>query len=232
MEFLLQFINNLDLSGILSLLMRVIAALTCIIIHECAHGFAAEKLGDPTARAEGRLTWNPIHHIDPFGVLMMVVAGVGWAKPVPVDARNFRHPRRGMAITALAGPLSNLVLAAFALMLAKWGYRALVGLALGDAAWNVLLFVFNLMIRIAVMSVGLAIFNLIPIPPLDGSKVLFSFLPESIYFLILRYERFVTLALFGLVFIGVLDAPLSFCIDKVLYLLCLVSGFPPDVLGF
>lgn len=231
MEFLLQFINNLDLSGILSLVMRIVAALTCIIIHECAHGFAAERLGDPTARSEGRLSWNPLRHIDPFGVLMMVVAGVGWAKPVPVDARNFRNPRRGMAVTALAGPLSNVILAAFALMLAKWCYRGLIGLALGEMMWNALLFLFNLLLRIAIMSVGLAIFNLIPIPPLDGSKVLFSFLPESIYFFILRYERFVTLGLFALVFVGVLDAPLSYCIDKALYLLCLISGFPPAVIG-
>lgn len=232
MEFLQQFINNLDLSGILSLVIRVVAALACIIFHECAHGFAADKLGDHTARSRGRLSWNPLHHIDPFGLLMMVVAGVGWAKPVPVDSRNFKHPKRGMALTALAGPVSNLILAAVALVVAKWLYRALIYIAMADALWNVLLFLFNLVIRVAVMSVGLGMFNLIPIPPLDGSKVLFSFLPDRIYYFILRYERYVMLVLFALVFLGVLDTPLDFCINKVLYLLCLISGFPAEVLGF
>lgn len=232
MSFLQQFLNNLDVQGLISLAVRILAALICIIFHECAHGFAADRLGDPTARSSGRLSWNPLRHIDPFGLLMMIVAGVGWAKPVPVDARNFKNPKRGMAITALAGPVSNLLLAILALALASPLYRFLVYSAIGASLWNVLLFVFNLLVRIAMLSVGLGLFNLIPIPPLDGSKVLFSFLPDRVYFTILRYERYVMLVLFLLVFSGLLDGPLNFCISHVLYLLCRLTGFPTAVLGF
>ena len=96
MSYFQDFLQNLDLSALGSLVVQAIAALICIIFHECAHGFAADRLGDHTARNRGRLSWNPIRHIDPFGLLMMVVAGVGWAKPVPVNPNNFKHPKRGM----------------------------------------------------------------------------------------------------------------------------------------
>lgn len=231
MSFLQNFLNNLDLQSLFSLLIRVIASLVCIILHECAHGFAAERLGDPTARVNGRLSWNPLRHIDPFGLLMMIVAGVGWAKPVPVDARNFKKPKQGMAVTALAGPVSNLLLALLTLALAAPLYRMLVYSMLSETVWYVLYYLFLLLVRIAMLSVGLGLFNLIPIPPLDGSKVLFSFLPDRIYFKVLRYERYVMLALFALVFLGVLDGPLDFCISRVLALLCRLTGFPAEVLG-
>lgn len=232
MSFLQQFLNNLDVQGLISLAVRILAALVCIIFHECAHGFAADRLGDSTARSSGRLSWNPLRHIDPFGLVMMIVAGVGWAKPVPVDARNFKNPKRGMAMTALAGPVSNLLLAILALALASPLYRFLIYSTIGATLWNALLFLFNLLVRVAMLSVGLGLFNLIPIPPLDGSKVLFSLLPDRIYFTILRYERYVMLVLFLLVFSGLLDGPLNVCISHVLYLLCRLTGFPTAVLGF
>lgn len=231
MSYARDFLNNLDLQALLSLLLRVIAALVCIIVHECAHGFAADRLGDPTARVNGRLSWNPFRHIDPFGLLMMVVAGVGWAKPVPVDARNFKKPKQGMAITALAGPVSNFLLAVVFLALASAAYRLPVLLSFSASGWRVYFTVLSFFMRAAVLSVGLGLFNLIPIPPLDGSKVLFSFLPNRIYFTILRYERYVMLALFALVFLGVLDAPLHYCISHVLYWLCRLTAFPPAMLG-
>ena len=231
MSFLQDFLNNLDLEQLLRLVIRVAASLICIILHECAHGFAADRLGDHTARAHGRLSWNPLRHIDPLGLLMMVVAGVGWAKPVPVDARNFRKPKQGMAATALAGPVINLLLAAAALGAAAPIYRVLVYSSLGETLWNVLYYLFLLLVRVAILSVGLGLFNLIPIPPLDGSKVLFSCLPDRLYFQILKYERYVMYALFALVFVGVLDAPLNFCITRVLSLLCRLTGFPAAVLG-
>lgn len=226
MSFLRTFTQSLDLTALLSLVTQVVAALICIIFHECAHGFAADRLGDHTARRNGRLSWNPLRHIDPFGLVMMVVAGVGWAKPVPVNPGNFRHPKRGMAITALAGPVANFVMAFAATFLLGLVYRSRLNL------WAPpVYFIFTLLYQIAVLSVGLGVFNLIPIPPLDGSKVLFSFFPDRIYFTILRYERYIMLALFALVFFGILDGPLNYGIRHVLRWICLLTRMPPWALG-
>ncbi len=230
MPYWQDFFHQLDLKAVLDLISQVAAALICIIIHECAHGLAADRLGDHTAREHGRLSWNPLRHIDPFGLLVMLTAGVGWAKPVPVDARNFRNPKRGMAITALAGPVSNFILAFLMMVLARIMYdHPMVQTTL---IWNIFLYLLNLVVHIAVLSLGLGIFNLIPIPPLDGSKVLFSFLPDKAYFTLLRYERYIMLALFALVFFGLLDAPLDFCISHAMRFLCDITGFPGVLIGF
>lgn len=226
MSFLRTFVQSFDGTRLLSLLTQVAVALLCIIIHECAHGFAADRLGDHTARRSGRLSWNPLRHIDPWGLVMMVVAGVGWAKPVPVNPNNFRHPKRGMAVTALAGPASNFVLAYVALVGLGLIYRSSLSLWSGPVY-----FLFSVLYQIASLSVGLGVFNLIPIPPLDGSKVLFSFLPDRIYFTILRYERYIMLVLFALVFFGVLNVPLRIGIRQVLRWLCVLAGMPPAALG-
>lgn len=227
MSFLRTFTQSLDISALIALLTQVAAALICIIFHECAHGFAADRMGDHTARHNGRLSWNPLRHIDPFGLIMMIVAGVGWAKPVPVNPGNFRHPKRGMAITALAGPVANFAMAIAATFLLSLIYRSPLNL------WaQPVYFVFMMLYRIAVLSVGLGVFNLIPIPPLDGSKVLFSFFPDRIYFTILRYERYITLALFALIFWGVLDGPLHYGIRFVMRWICLLTGMPASALGF
>lgn len=226
MSFLRTFAHSLDLSALISLVSQVVAALICIIFHECAHGFAADRLGDHTARQRGRLSWNPLRHIDPFGLVMMVVAGVGWAKPVPVNPGNFRHPKRGMAITALAGPVANFVMAFVATLLLSLLYHSTLNL------WaQPVYFIFVLLYQIAMLSVGLGVFNLIPIPPLDGSKVLFSFFPDRIYFTILRYERYIMLALFALIFFGVFDVPLNYGIRHVMRWICLLTGMPPTALG-
>ena len=227
MSFLRTFTQSLDLFALIDLLTQVAAALICIIFHECAHGFAADRMGDHTARQRGRLSWNPLRHIDPFGLIMMVVAGVGWAKPVPVNPGNFRHPKRGMAITALAGPAANFAMAISATFLLGLLYRSPLNL------WaQPVYFIFMLLYRLALLSVGLGVFNLIPIPPLDGSKVLFSFFPDRIYFTILRYERYIMLALFALIFWGVLDAPLHYGIRQVMRWICLLTGMPASALGF
>lgn len=226
MSFLRTFVQSFDGARLLSLLTQVAVALLCIIIHECAHGFAADRLGDHTARRSGRLSWNPLRHIDPWGLVMLVVAGVGWAKPVPVNPNNFRHPKRGMAVTALAGPVSNFVLAYVALVGLGLIYRSSLSLWSGPVY-----FLFSVFYQIASLSVGLGVFNLIPIPPLDGSKVLFSFLPDRIYFTILRYERYIMLVLFALVFFGVLNVPLRIGIRQVLRWLCVLAGMPPAALG-
>ena len=209
----------MDWWGLIGLLVSAVAALFCITFHELSHGFVAYRLGDPTAKNAGRLTLNPIKHIDPIGLVMMIVVKVGWAKPVPVDMRYFKHPKRDMAITALAGPVSNFVLAFAALLFSSAIYHFS---GLGNAALVALCFLSNL----ALLSTGLGLFNLIPISPLDGSKVLFAFLPDKIYLTILRYEKYVMIAVIALTFLGVFQRPLSFLITWTLRGLCAVTGYP------
>ncbi|MCD8143330.1 MAG: site-2 protease family protein [Clostridiales bacterium] len=225
MEQLSTFLANFDVTVLLVYLLRAAIALLCIVSHELAHGYIALRLGDDTAQRQGRLTLNPLSHIDPLGLLLMIFAGFGWAKPVPVNMRNFRNPKQGMAITALAGPACNLLIALAALGLASLIYHFLW---VTEASVYIML----LLMYIAVMSTGLGMFNLIPIPPLDGSKILFSLLPDRIYAQILRYERYVMLVLFALVFFGVLDTPLSAMISWAMKGLCTLTGFPFSMMSY
>ena len=182
------------------------AILISLTFHEFGHAYAAYKMGDPTARNLGRMTLNPLAHIDPIGFILLVLFGFGWAKPVPVDMRNFKNPKRGMALTALAGPVSNFVLALLALLCARLVYHQY------GALWD---FIFDLLLTTAYLSVGLGLFNLIPISPLDGSKVLFVFLPDSAYEKLMRYEKYGMIALLILVWLGVGDNVLNTAIYNV-----------------
>ena len=225
MPSLLDFGQHMDWWGLLSLLVSAAAALVCITFHELSHGYVAWRLGDPTAKMAGRLTLNPIRHIDPIGLVMMLIAKVGWAKPVPVDMRYFRNPKQGMAITALAGPVANFLMALIALALCS-----LISAAapLDPAVLVLLCFLSN----VAILSVGLGLFNLIPISPLDGSKVLFALLPDQVYFKILRYERYVMILLVILVLLGVFQRPLSFLMATVLRWMCGVTHISLDTVLF
>ncbi len=198
-----EFSQNMDWAGLTDFLLTGLAVLVCLTVHEVSHGLAAYGLGDPTAKSHNRLSFNPLRHLDPFGTLMMLVAGFGWARPVPVDMRYFKRPKLGMAVTALAGPASNLVLAYGALLL----YAGLLPLYISGqgAGLQVLL---HFLLTLASLSIGLGIFNLIPIPPLDGSKILEGILPDRMYYTILRYERFGMIALMILLWSGVADRPL------------------------
>ena len=221
MDLLQNFLYNFDLSGLIFLLFRVAAVLFCIMVHEFSHGLAARLLGDPTAGRAGRLSLNPLRHIDPVGFLMMLVAHVGWAKPVPVDIRYFKNPKRDMALTALAGPVSNFLLAGVALGIGS--VLLCFGSQLGGPVWfAIILF----LCYIAVLSVGLGLFNLIPIPPLDGSRLLFSVLPDRLYYTYLRYERYLILAVIALAWFGFFSGPLNVCMAWVLEKLCAVTRFP------
>ncbi len=206
--------QGLDWSYLTDILMYVIPALICITFHETCHGWVAYRLGDPTAKNMGRLSLNPIRHIDWVGLVMMVVFHFGWAKPVPVDMRNFKNPKRGMAITALAGPVSNLILTALFLVLYGGLYYPLY--LMGGAVGH---FIMQLILVTAYLSLSLAVFNLIPISPLDGSKVLFAFLSDEAYYKLMRYERYGMILLMALVATGVLGTPLSsltgFLFDKM-----------------
>lgn len=205
-------LNGFDFSYLLSILLSVIPSLLCITLHELSHGLVAYKLGDPTAKNAGRLTLNPLKHLDPVGLLMLVAFHVGYAKPVPVNMYRFKNPKRGMAVTALAGPVSNVVIAVVFLFL----YGLAAAPLGGSAAGKYLLRMLNLT---ATISIGYAIFNMLPIPPLDGSKVLLAVLSDEGYLRLMRYERYGSLLLLALVWGGILGRPLSTAIGAVYDLL-------------
>lgn len=199
---MLNVLKNLDWSVLTNALLSAIPVLICITLHECAHGVTALKLGDTTARDMGRLSLNPLKHFDIMGFVMMAFAGFGWAKPVPIDMRNFDNPRRGMAITAVAGPLSNVLIAIVCLFLYGLFLPLLIGRQVGY-------YILVMILQTAHLSISFAVFNIIPIPPLDGSKVLYSFIPESAYWKLMRYERYGMLLLIVLVISGALDSTLG-----------------------
>ncbi len=228
MGSLSNFLENMDWQSMLTTLFSAVAALVCLTIHELSHGAAAYRLGDPTAKNAGRLTLNPIRHIDPFGLLLMITAHVGWAKPVPVDMRYFKRPKRDMALTALAGPASNFILAWLFLLLGGGVGRLWDSLFWTAPEWvlTVLDYLFQFLVNGAVLSVGLGVFNLFPVPPLDGSRILFALFPDKIYFAVMRYERYIMVAVLVLVWLGALDRPLTFLITHVVNFLGTVSFFP------
>ena len=191
--------NGLDWSYLTNILLGVVPALLCITLHELAHGVVAYWLGDPTAKDAGRLTLNPLKHLDLMGLVMMVVFHFGWAKPVPVNMYRFKNPKWGMALTAVAGPGMNVLIAIVFLFL----YGVLFTPLHGEGI------VLEMIYLTAYLSLSFAIFNIIPISPLDGSKVLGAVLPERHYATLMRYERYGMLLLLALVATGVLGRPLS-----------------------
>ena len=219
----MHYLNNLwaalDFGSLWDMLLRLAAVLLCLTVHETCHGLAAYALGDPTARQAHRLSLNPLRHIDWFGLLMMFLAGFGWAKPVPVNPNYFKKPKEGMAITALAGPVSNFLLALVLLLIARGVYlRALVTGQLSET-W------FSFLLNTASLSVGLGLFNLVPIPPLDGSKVLAVLLPDRAYGWLMRYERFGMLLLLAVISVGIGSNALDSAIRWTFTLLCRLVGF-------
>lgn len=187
-------------------------------IHEFAHGFIADKLGDPTPRYQGRLTLNPFAHIDYMGSLCILLFGFGWAKPVQVNAYNFRKPKRDMALTALAGPVSNILLALICLILAN----VVILITNSIRLYYVIAFFFY----VAQINVSLAVFNLIPIPPFDGSRLLAVFLPDKYYYKLMRYERYIYFGLLALLFLGILDIPLMNASNAVMSVLNDIASLP------
>jgi len=201
--------DGLDWSVLVDILLRFVPALLCITLHEIGHGFIAWKLGDPTAKNAGRLTLNPLRHIDVFGLIMMVVFRIGWAKPVMVDMRRFRNPKQGMALTAMAGPAVNLLIVLILLPLYGFFYIPLLQSDMGG-------YVLELLSTTIYLSLMLAVFNLFPIPPLDGSKILFALLPDRYYLRLMRYERYGMLLLIVLVSTGILSTPLNAVLNGIL----------------
>lgn len=183
----------------------------CVMpIHEYAHALVATKLGDDTARLSGRLTLNPMAHINPLGAIMILLVGFGYAKPVPVNVRNtkLKNKKLAMALVAFAGPLSNLIIAFLSVLLR---YVVLNIADKNGGEMTTAIFALNVFFQYsAIININLAVFNLIPIPPLDGSRILFAILPTKYYFGIMKYERYIMIAMFLLLLTGVLTYPLSF----------------------
>lgn len=188
---------------ILSFIVSIPALLLAITIHECAHGWAAYLMGDRTARYSGRLSLNPLRHIDPIGALCMLFFHFGWAKPVPINPMYFKNHRLGIITVSLAGPFANFVLGLVSCIL-LYVFTFII-----NTESHFIGFISSILLQSVYMNAGLMIFNLIPIPPLDGSKILLEFLPSKARFAIYQYERYFSLILILLVYAGTITPVLS-----------------------
>ena len=212
MDAFRAWLAQLQFDGVWQTAVLVAASLLCITFHETCHGLAAYRLGDNTAKRMGRLSLNPLKHVDLMGLIMMALFRFGWAKPVPVNMRNFKNPKAGMALTALAGPVSNVVLAYAAVVLCN--FVMFLADRLGST-W-LLLALAQFFVYVEIISAGLAVFNVFPIPPLDGSKVLFALLSDRAYDRLMRYEKYGMGLLMALLVTGAIDRPLGAMRDWLL----------------
>lgn len=194
-------------------------------IHEAAHAFTAVKLGDMTPKYSGRLSLNPFAHIDYLGSILIILFGFGWAKPVPVNSRNFKNPKGGMALTALAGPVSNLLVGFVFSFLYNLFYWAVFHSQITINS-TVMYFIFYLLIYIVQINIYLAVFNLIPVPPLDGSRLLTAILPDRVYYSIMRYERLLMIFVLVLCYTGILSGPLSRFTSSIMVWFIKITSLP------
>ena len=216
----------MDFSDVLfKALIGLLVLFTCLPVHECAHAFVAYKLGDPTAKNQGRITLNPMAHLDLMGSILLVVSsimgfGFGWAKPVQINPNNFKNRKLGMGLSALAGPVSNFLLAFIVLIILK-----VILYSFAESSNAIAGYFEEILKYMILLNVGLAVFNFLPIPPLDGSRIFSLFLPERIYFKIMKYERYIFLVLVALMLLNVLDPVFRFLQNGALYILDFLTGW-------
>lgn len=211
--------NTDGLSLIVTFFSRLFVIFCTMPVHEYAHALIATKLGDQTPRLSGRLTLNPMAHISPLGAIMIFLCGFGYAKPVNVNPRNFNDPKKGMALTAIAGPVSNLIMGFVCILLANLFTRIL-----GNMTSLLPYAVYYFLYFAGVVNVNLAVFNLLPIPPLDGSRILQLLIPAKYYYKFLQYERYVVIVVFILIMTGVLSGPLSYISGLIIGLFSSIAG--------
>ena len=199
--------GGFDKNTFVQLLLMIPIILISLTVHEYSHGYAAYRCGDMTARNFGRLSLNPIKHLDPIGTIMMLIFGFGYAKPVPVNARNFNKPRRDMCIVAFAGPLSNLIMGFLGLAVSRFVNFIIIKTSADAFLSSQLYSVWSMFCVLFIYcNIGLAVFNLIPVPPLDGSRLLFVVLPAKISYYLSKYEQFIMVAVLLLLYFGLLDS--------------------------
>ncbi len=238
-----MLLNIIKSGSVSEIMVCIFSSLVVILltmpVHEWAHGFVSSKLGDPTPRYHGRLTLNPMAHIDPIGAIGILLFGIGWAKPVSVNARYYKNPKWGMALVAAAGPISNIIVALISLLFSN------LSLFIGDATGslrvvgdliygepNDIYFLVSTFFQfIALINISLAVFNLIPIPPFDGSRILFTFLPSKYYFKIMQYEQYIFIGLLVILYSGIFDLPLAIARDNVFDALNSVASLPFELIG-
>ncbi len=238
----MNFLERLFGIDLKTFLLSLPIILIALVFHEVSHGYIAMKLGDPTARNLGRLTLNPLKHLDPIGTVCMVLFHFGWAKPVPVNTRYFKKPKRDMALTALAGPVMNFLLGFVGVLI--WMILSSVFISTNvitgvDSSTRSYIYSSNIaetahyfFQMFATLNVSLGVFNLIPVPPLDGSRILFVFLPTKAYFAVMKYERFIMLGFFVLLYAGtrtgltgkLLMYPVNWVLHGMSWLIGLIPG--------
>ncbi len=214
----------INVETLIGYLFNIPCVLIALTFHEVAHGWVAYKLGDPTARNLGRLSLNPLKHLDPIGTLCMIFFRFGWAKPVPVNMRYFKNPRRGMALSAAAGPITNLLLAFISALIYVPLHIAIVGTG-ADGIWtyafvtgaptslNLQIALLRLVATFHFLNLSLALFNLIPINPLDGSRIVHILLPAKAYYWLMRNERYIMIGMLVLLWTGILTTPLVYAVE-------------------
>ena len=204
---IMQYIRDGEYASLFIQMAALLFVVFCTLpVHEYAHARMAVKLGDDTPRLAGRLTLRPMAHIDPIGAIMIFLVGFGYAKPVPVNIHNLKNGRKSFALVAFAGPLANLIMALIFLLCrnAVGAVNALAGLP--TAVYTVLYLFFDFA---AGINISLAVFNLIPVPPLDGSRILTLILPNKYYYTLMKYERYIMIGMFVLLWTGILTYPLN-----------------------
>lgn len=211
----------IDVNYIIGLLISTVVFLLSISCHEFAHAYSAYKMGDPTAKYNGRLSLNPFKHFDLFGILFFLVFRFGWAKGVPIDSRYFKDRKKGMVLSALAGPVTNILLAFVSMIILHIIYRITFTSEIWYRVFIYIAMFFQYMVSVNSM---LAIFNFIPIPPLDGSKIFLAFLPENLYFKVLSYDRYMMIISLVLVYVGALDKLIQTGVNNLVTVLDRIVG--------